>query len=311
MARILNQAAGKIVKKYNDLTQDTAGVLTGPLNKLWRARILLNRATSLLPKDKADKGKLYIPNGVFGEAQVSSKQPKINEQLQGQYRLILKHELTSLVKVEDGPDPAKGQSASEKKTAFFVNEVDRNPGDNQVIIYNLSKSPYQYIILQNRPSSLDFRGESTLATIKSMGRNTPMYHFTGSEDIIQFNISWFCNDPENPNEVLFKCRLLESWTKSNGYQAGPPILMIQWGNSGIFINHKYILTSATYSLSNFRNAYRKRDSNGKPSQEIVSLGLTPSTATQELIFKRVSSYNLSYQDLVTDEDLKKTKGIQI
>ena len=36
MARILNQAAGKIVKKYNDLTQDTAGVLTGPLNKLWR-----------------------------------------------------------------------------------------------------------------------------------------------------------------------------------------------------------------------------------------------------------------------------------
>ena len=45
MARILNQAAGKVVKKYNDLTQDTAGVLTGPLNKLWRARILLNRAT--------------------------------------------------------------------------------------------------------------------------------------------------------------------------------------------------------------------------------------------------------------------------
>ena len=87
--------------------------------------------------------------------------------------------------------------------------------------------------------------------------------------------------------------------------------MIQWGNSGIFINHKYILTSATYSLSNFRNAYRKRDSKGKPSQEIVSLGLTPSTATQELIFKRVSSHNLSYQDFVTDEDLKKTKGIQI
>ena len=43
----------------------------------------------------------------------------------------------------------------------------------------------------------------------------------------------------------------------------------------------------------------------------MSLGLTPSTATQELIFKRVSSHNLSYQDFVTDEELKKTKGIQI
>ena len=53
MARILGQAAGKVVEKYNDLTRDTAGVLTGPLNKLWRARILLNRATSTLPKDSA------------------------------------------------------------------------------------------------------------------------------------------------------------------------------------------------------------------------------------------------------------------
>lgn len=50
MARILGQAAGKVIEKYNDLTRDTAGVLTGPLNKLWRARILLNRATSTLPK---------------------------------------------------------------------------------------------------------------------------------------------------------------------------------------------------------------------------------------------------------------------
>lgn len=55
MARVLNKAAGKVVEKYNDLTRDTAGVLTGPLNKLWRARILLNRVTSPLPKDDAPR----------------------------------------------------------------------------------------------------------------------------------------------------------------------------------------------------------------------------------------------------------------
>lgn len=49
MARVLNKAAGKVVEKY-DLTRDTAGVLTGPLNKLWRARILLNRTLSTLPR---------------------------------------------------------------------------------------------------------------------------------------------------------------------------------------------------------------------------------------------------------------------
>lgn len=64
-----------------------------------------------------------------------------------------------------------------------------------------------------------------------MGRNTPMYHYTGSEDIVQFNVSWYCDDPDNPAEVLTKCRLLESWSKSNAYQAAPPILQIQWGNS--------------------------------------------------------------------------------
>lgn len=51
MARVLNKAAGKVV----DLTRDTAGVLTGPLNKLWRARILLNRTISTLPKDDAQR----------------------------------------------------------------------------------------------------------------------------------------------------------------------------------------------------------------------------------------------------------------
>ena len=53
MARILNQIAGGVVEKYNDLTRDSAGVLTGPLNKLWRTKILLNRATSPMPKDNS------------------------------------------------------------------------------------------------------------------------------------------------------------------------------------------------------------------------------------------------------------------
>lgn len=67
MARILGKLAGKVVKKYNNLTQDTAGVLTGPINKLWRAKIHLNRLTSGLPKDTAPRGKLFNPNGALGE----------------------------------------------------------------------------------------------------------------------------------------------------------------------------------------------------------------------------------------------------
>lgn len=307
MARILNQIAGGVVEKYNDLTRDSAGVLTGPLNKLWRARIYLNRATSTLPKDTADKGKIYDPNNPFGP-RATSKNPKVNQRIQNQYRMELKHRVEGGVPFGyEEMDPAKGNSVNKNKELFMVMPEVRNM--NQVVIYNLVSTPYQYITLQNRPPSIDFRGETTWATIKSMGRNTPMYHYTGAEDIIQFNVSWFCNDPENPEEVITKCRLLEMWSKANSYQASPPILKIEWGNSGIFENHQYILTSATYTLNNFRNASRTRVA-GK-SCEIDDLKLLPAAATQELIFKRVSAYNLSYADIVNEETLKKTKGISL
>ena len=307
MARKLNKIAGKIFEKYNNLTLDSEGILTGPLNKLWRARIHINRAISTLPRDNSDKGKVYDPNHNFGP-RATSKNPKLNRRIKAQYRLELKHLGDGGAPSDyDDIDPAKGQSVIKNKEIFHVRSEVRNL--NQVVIYNLTSSPYQYITLQNRPTSIDFRGETTWASIKSMGRNTPMYHYTGSEDIIQFNISWFCNDPNNHKEVITKCRLLERWSKSNAYQASPPILKIEWGNSGIFDNHQYILTSATYTLNNFRNASRTRVA-GK-SSVIDDLKLLPAAATQELIFKRVSGHNLSYEDIVTEEDLKNTKGIQI
>ena len=306
MARILNQIAGGVVEKYNDFTRDSAGVLTGPLNKLWRARIYLNRATSTLPKDTADKGKVYDPNNPFGP-RANSKNPKLNQRIQAQYRMELKHQTEGGVPFGyEEMDPAKGQNVTKNKELFLVMPEVRSM--NQVVIYNLTASPYQYITLQNRPPSIDFRGETTWATIKSMGRNTPMYHFTGAEDIIQFNVSWYCNDPENPEEVINKCRLLEAWTKANGYQSAPPIVKIEWGDSGIFDNHYYILTSATYTLKNFQNGYRIRVP-GKPAT-FGNGRLLPAAATQELIFKRVSAYNLSYGDFINSDSLKKTGGIK-
>ena len=303
MARILGQAAGKVIEKYNDLTRDTAGVLTGPLNKLWRARILLNRATSTLPKDSALKGKIYDPNGVPGEAQISSKNPTLHKQLQAKWRMELQFPRQE---EGEGVDPAKGNKNTTNYRNFEVKADIRY--QNEVRIYNMSANPTQYITLQNRPPELDFRGETTWATIKSMGRNTPMYHFTGAEDIIQFNVSWFSTTLDNPEEVINKCRLLEAWTKANGYQAAPPIIQIEWGDSGIFENHYYILTSATYTLKNFQNGYRIRVP-GKPAT-FGNGKLLPAAATQELIFKRVSAYNLSYGDFINSDSLKKTEGIK-
>lgn len=293
-----------IIKDIHNMTLDSAGVLTGPLNKLWRARILLNRAISTLPKDQPDKGKRYNPNGVSGEYQVTSKNPILNQQLKERWRLELQYPRVSET---GGKDPAEGNTTKSNQENFSVDsQVIRQ---NEVIIYNMTSPNPQFIILQNRPNEVDFRGETTWATIKSMGRNTPMYHYTGSEDIIQFNVSWFSNDPSNQDDVVNKCRLLESWSKSNGYVTSPPILKIQWGNSNLFENQSYFLSSATYTLKNFRNAYRTRIPGKKSS--IYNGRLLPMVATQELIFKRVSGRNLSTMDFINVESVKKTKGITL
>lgn len=295
MATIVNKVAGKINNSINKITSTISPATQGPLNKLWRAKILINRAKSPLPKD---------PNNISSNLPgvIGNTIDKLQSKLGG-----LNVSFTS-------PDPAKGgnpiikQQLVDYQKNQLYDPVNGNTLRNKVIIYNLNASPYQYIELQNRPNQIDFRGETTWATIKSMGRNLPMYHYTSAEDIIQFNVSWYCNDPNNDGEVLFKCRLLESWTKGNGFKSSPPILYIQWGSSDMFANHKYILFSATYSLMDFRNSSLDRRSDPMLAR---GHGLYPSRATQELVFKRVSYYNPSWQDYVTSDQLQRTKGISM
>lgn len=316
MANWISKQKGKILNPYNKITADPHSVLTSEVNKLWRAKIFINRATSGLPKDNADTGKSYNPNhqvsGSFYELRKSKSNPKANEVTKTEFRTHLKGGYTNKPSFElDAPYEGKRDEIIISRQPLYRHQELKffeKSTNNQVIIYNLtSNGSYSYLVLQNRPPEVEFRGETSWARISSMGRNTPMYHYTGAEDILQFNVSWYCSDPNNPAEVISKCRLLEAWTKANGYLSGPPILKIQWGNSGIFDEHEYILTSATYTLKNFQSGHLDRRERNNPQYRDTKL--FPMLATQELVFKRVSGHNLGYEDFVTSKDLHKTKGV--
>lgn len=271
---------------------DPDGISTGVLNKSWRSLILIKRGVGV-PNDPADKGNKFDP---------AKKQDTVTKKLDRDIELIEGKTITKgnqVFTIHYGT-PTEGVGILENNNHTKVSQwLSNRP--NQVIIYNTSVSPYEYIVLQNRPNILDFKGETSWASIKSMGRNTPIYQYTGAEDTLQFNISWFNTNLDKPEEVINKCRLLESWSKANGYNTAPPVLSIQWGGTtenSLFINHQYILVSATYSLSNFNNGVRKITNQ---NLEIVNLGLWPSVATQELIFRRVSSTNLSYEDILPSD----------
>lgn len=276
---------GKANQAVNDAISYISPITTSYVNKLWRGAIVLHRTTHY-PHAKIDK-----------TDPAKGKNTKLKEETRAK-RVLSDPDCPLNTEVTFNTEPYT-KLASLKKTG---------EGSNQIILYNLTSKPYEYIVIQNRPDQLEFRGETSWAAIKSMGRNTPMYHFTGAEDTVQFNITWYCDDPDHLDEVVNKCRFLEAWTKANGYQASPPVIRIQWGNSNIFEDQLFILTSATYNLSNFNDYVRV---NGKTRKELSAKDgkLLPGSATQELIFKRVSATNLSWEDILPQSKMNYTRGL--
>lgn len=317
---------GEVFSRVNDTTSkdNISTILTSELNKAWRAKILLDRATKIGEKNYPDT---VIPN--------DNLTPKISKPSKGQkYTPIRKGKLT----LSNREARELEEKSSKIPTITFVNSSERQQlslyGDQarniekpKILIFNWFSNPVQYIELQTIPKELEITSEGTWAVINSMGRNTPMYHYTGSETTLQFNISWYSDDKKNPMDVLAKCRLLERWSKANGYQQAPPLLQILFGDSGMFSSLKtdgktkvsygtqyyWILQSASYKLSGWKNdsLIRDRDNQIIRAKGYVKSNMNPSLATQELIFKRTSARNILYEDIINPSVLKITKGINL
>lgn len=188
-----------------------------------------------------------------------------------------------------------------------------NLSKNEIIIVNDNVSPYLSLVIQNRPNELRITPQSTWVNIVSAGRNNPFMMYTGGEDTVSFDISWYASDPSHREEVIAKCKLLESWTRANGYLASPPVLQIIWGQSNIFKDQRFVLESASYILTHFQDQARqsRKKVDGKdPYGEIQDLKLYPNYATQSLTFKKVTAGNTSHSDIIDLNALKSIQGIR-
>lgn len=145
--------------------------------------------------------------------------------------------------------------------------------------YILDLVTLKRIFFQGLPLELEIAGDSNFATMASMGRNNPFYHFTGSEDVIKFNLSWFAA-VEEQDDVLKKCKWLHSLTKNNGYKKR--VHHVQFSFGDMFKASEFIIVSAPYSLRLFNR----------------ELGMLPRIATQEITLKRVTADNLTHADML-------------
>ena len=319
--RFIREPVGRyVMQPINDFTSldQVTDITTSELNKLWRAKILLDRATrpaktggkaSITPEAKLHKNNIRADRGVNPKTGITESSIRVDvnkaaREVEEQQKELQRKE-TTVSFVEDN-------TPLEERKIKYDKRNNESLTKKRIQIYNISSDPITYLELQTYPENVSFQGESTWAVINSMGRNTPMYHFTGAESIIQLNISWYCDDPANPADVLAKCKLLEAWSKGNGYISAPPILKLNWGDSELFKDELFILTAATYELSNWRGSVKQYD---RKTHELVlpkgyvDTNLLPAMATQELIFRRVSATNLTHGDIISQELLNKTKGI--
>lgn len=262
------------------LSGNVTEVLTSPLNKLWRAKILLNRKTSGMPQsDPYTKG-----------------MPKVSPPTNKEFQDAKKEE------------DFLAESSRHLNEDTPLSKIPKRQYNNQIILINPNTSPYTKIVIQGMPTEVEVSPESNWAAVKSMGRNNPFMFYTGGEDTISFDISWYSVQKDR-EDVLNKCKLLESWTRANGYKASPPTLFISWGSSNLFKNDTFVLTSAKYTLTNFQNATRATRGKYTGNGEQIDLKLLPNCAIQHLVFKKVTPDNSTHEQIIPKERLLNTKGI--
>lgn len=264
------------------------------VTKAWRLRLILNRLTSTKEKTKHLSQPGPMPNP-------GTKTTKTTETIHIPQR---RNQILFQVPKEITGDEHNGVHK------YLVERTIRQV-KNKIIIINSNTTPATQIEIQGMPSTMDINPESTWAKVKSIGRNNPFMFYIGGEDSISFDISWYSLQ-EDREDVITKCKLLKSWTRADGYSKSPPTLLIQWGNSGIFQDDTFVLTSAKYTLGNFQNSCREGGRAGRGTVEgegIIDLKLFPNTATQSLVFERVTADNRLHEQIVSPSKVAATIGI--
>lgn len=129
------------------------------------------------------------------------------------------------------------------------------------------------------PQELDYKVGTSIAAISTFGRNNPRYHYTGSEDTVTFEIDWH-SDVAEKNDVLKKCRWLESKTKTDAYQGELPQMLFKWGD--VFnSDDMWIIADASYRISLFDKTASMR----------------PKQAYQSITLKRITAENRTHNQI--------------
>lgn len=131
--------------------------------------------------------------------------------------------------------------------------------------------------IQTVPNELNINPEANWSVIPSLGRNNPFYHYTGGEDILEFELDWYSVN-ELKDDVIRKCRWVESLSRADAYRQEPSRVVLIFGE--LFRYTTWIVKAAPYTLSRFNK----------------EKGMLPTQAYQQLTLAKVTRDNSTILD---------------
>lgn len=206
--------------------------------------------------------------------------------------------------------------------------------NRRVVLVN-TINPRDYVSLQTIPRIQSVPTANWVA-VNSMGRNDPWAMYTGGEEKITMDLTWYSEAPSFislENYLAYRWKVVEnvlklvSWSRANGYAQAPPVIKILWSAGSetwssqgtLFPNDLFVIESANYnyelynqfvSPQSFGKEFRNRNQDNGVTQSgpkvsrapnIIDLGLAPSYITQTLVLRRVSTANRTHNDIMRVE----------
>lgn len=122
------------------------------------------------------------------------------------------------------------------------------------------------IEIQFVPSEIAITRSASIQTIGIVGRNNPLYQYTGGETSMPLSLDFYAQD-EDRKDVLRTIRFLESLAVNNGYRNPPQRIHLVFGD--IFKHEMWTIKSVKYRLGNFDKQYGFLPKQGYVDLELV------------------------------------------
>lgn len=117
------------------------------------------------------------------------------------------------------------------------------------LLYLTALRSLDRVDIQFVPKELDLNRTSDYAEIAIVGRNNPLYHYVGGSNTLTLDLDFYAED-ENKEDVIAKCRQIESWSMNNSYQQPPENIRVTFGQ--LFKpNEIWLISSCPVKYSNF------------------------------------------------------------